>query len=68
MDNGTMSQTKAQQYRNTKISSTHQDNIHNGWHQIKNYQAHGEAENATHLGQLKLTQNDTDDRISRQEH
>lgn len=63
-----MSQNKAQQYRNTKTSSTQKDKIHNGWHQIKNYQAQKEAENATHLGQLKLTQNDTDDRMSRQEH
>lgn len=63
-----MSQNKAQKYRETKISRTQQDNIHNGWHQIRNYQAHKEAENATHLGQLKLTQNDTDDIISRQGH
>lgn len=63
-----MSQNKAQKYRNRKIPSTQQDNIHNGWHQIKNYQAHKEAENAAHLGPLKLTQNDTDDRIRRQGH
>lgn len=49
--NLTMSQNKVQIYRTIKISSTQQQgNIHNGWHQIKNYQAHKETESATHLG------------------